>query len=409
MMLDIIHAMKERVRRRRGKKETPKIAGLDRRDFLKIGAVAGLGIAGGLYLREVLYTGEGNEEYRLAGEPLNSGEIIDEKNLIERYIEVIENSSQIEPDQTMVRSTLYHAMRFFGSDEKKALKRSNNVSISESLRETYCGGSACVYDTAKGLGVELEVESLFPENSHPVAWINLLLALSHEAYHLSVKRVDDREDRENYGALGTYEILYDKRGFVRDEEYRGKVGDLLNWTLAINPETEGTTKVNLAEEFFAELGQIRYYQYLLSLGLEKLEIATNFKNSTNFPFFLQGLVNIQDTIGIRGRLPWQVWWQPSLKFDRVDSLHYQNNRFSLFEGIGKRILFWNKNPDSRPLSRANIAGLGVVGFTDFAVYNLTNHEVLFSLVSEPLRPGIIQAKASLLFSKIPEKLEFIDK
>ena len=141
--------------------------------------------------------------------------------------------------------------------------------------------------------------------------------------------------------------------------------------------------VSVVEEFFAELGKSRYFKYLMSLGLGDLEIAQSLKDATAFPFFRQGLIDVQDTQGTGGNLSWQDWWGGVLNFANTYKLHYGNDRVGLFESLGARIVYLNENPDSQNLSREDLAGLGLLAFNDFIDYDLTNHEVIFSLVEAP--------------------------
>ncbi|MEK7113112.1 MAG: hypothetical protein AAB875_07440 [Patescibacteria group bacterium] len=380
-------------------------SGAERRRFLQ---VALLGAAGltlsvplGKFLFDITQNGEGNEDFSLAGELLEGGEIVDNATLAQLYKEVIDSGRPVEADPTIIRSTVYNGMLFFGTSESLAAKRSQNITLSKENRGLGgCrGGAACVYDSSLGLGVELTPQSIFNENSE-LGWLALLQTLSHEAFHLSVKRVNDRPRVEDFGVLGKYRIFKDTRGFWRAEEYRGELGDLMKRTIPY--ENGERYPVSFVEEFFAELGKSRYFKYLMSLGLGDLEIAQALKDATAFPFFRQGLIDVQDTQGAGENLSWQDWWGGVLNFADIDKLHYKNDRVGLFESLGARIVYWNKNPDSHNLSRENLAGLGLVAFNDFIDYDLTNHEVIFSLVEDPIREEVIAANAELLRSKIPE-------
>lgn len=371
-------------------------AGIGRRGFLRLGLLGGTTAAVGLatsywYLREIR-SREGNEEYDMLGEKLQGGEIIDDRELAQRYLEAIETGRPLEPDPTIIRSTLYNPMRYFGTSERLAKRRSENVSISQD-EVGMCLG-ACVYDSANGLGAELNSE-IFAEERGKLGWILSLLAMSHEAYHLSVRDVLDREGEEDYGVLGSYRYSREKRGFFRGEEqYQGEFSDLINASPPVLVG-EGITRISLPEEFFSEFGKLRYYKYILSLGLGVNSEANMYRAYSPFPNFLQSLVNIQDTTGVEGRASWQDWWGDALSAKTIDKLHFQSDRFSLYRGIGERILFWNENENSQ-LSEGDTAALGVVAFADFVEYDLTENEILTSLVKEPITPDLIASKANLL-------------
>lgn len=380
-------------------------SGAERRRFLKVALLGAggltLAVPLGKFLIDITHNGEGNEDFSLAGELLEGGEIVDNASLAQLYKEVIDSGKPVEADPTIIRSTVYNGMLFFGTSESLAAKRSQNITLSKENRglEGCGGGAACVYDSSLGLGVELTPQSIFNGDSES-GWLALLQVLSHEAFHLSVKRVNDRPRVEDFGVLGKYRISKDTRGFWRAEEYWGELGDLMERTI-LN-ENGDRYPVSFVEEFFAELGNSRYFKYLMSLGLGDLEIAQALKDATVFPFFRQGLVDVQDTQGVEGNLSWQDWWGGVLNFAKIDKLHYGNDRVGLFESLGARIVYLNKNPDSQNLSREDLAGLGLLAFNDFIDYDLTNHQVIVSLVEGPIREEVITAKAELLLSIIPE-------
>ena len=60
----------------------------------------------------------------LYGERLEGGEIVDDKSLAKLYKEAFSSGRPLEIDPTIIRSTAYSAMRFFGVEEEVARKRS---------------------------------------------------------------------------------------------------------------------------------------------------------------------------------------------------------------------------------------------------------------------------------------------
>jgi hypothetical protein len=311
----------------------------------------------------------------------------------------MEGDVLIYPDPTMIRSTLFNAMKFFGMDDETSSRRSKNISVSSCSEENTSCSYLYSYDTSMGLGVEINDGVLNPEDG-PAAWGILLLGLSHEAYHLSVRKVDDRKSTEDYGVLGICESLKNKRGFFsRTEEYLGEI-DLIN-----RKRYENTTEIgkfSLPEEFFAELGKIRYFAHLFSKGLKNSNLANDFKMRTGYPLFTQGLVDILDTKGEDGSMSWKDWWGHALEFDHVDKLHRKNKRHALYKGVGERILFHNASTDMWDLKGPDIAALGVVAFADFVDYELSNRQVLKNLISFPLNPELIKNMARILHDRITE-------
>lgn len=379
---------------------------VSRRQFLKwMGTALGVGVGIGVgasalesHLREENYTGEGNEDVPLAGEILKGGEIVSDEELSYLYLQAIREKRPIEPDSTIIKSTVHNAMVFFGMDEGTAARRCENISISTG-EDKRCerGDLACVYDSSLGLGLELTQRPFSREQNWGEPWVNLSLILSRSAYTMSVDMIDDRELREDYGVLGEYLITYDKRGFTAKETYRGGVGDLLRRTIILDSQTNETASMDQTEQFFSDLGQIRYFKRLLSLGLDRNENAVKYEDFAFYPFMGQGLVNIQDEEGIGGAESWQDWWGEALKFDRVDKLHRESDRFGLFSGIGERIVERNINQGSIELSTENTAALGVVALSDFIDYHLSSYRIVGSLEAELLSPASIIRHADWLY------------
>ena len=394
--VDILLDMKE------GEAEPVK---LGRRDFLMTAGIAGGAVVGGLVglrLGRIIvdaYDAEGDEPYDLYGEELEDGRIIGEDALVKKYLEGIEDGKPLEPDPTVIRSTLYHAMRFFGTDRTNALRRSGNVSISQSP-EGACASYACNYDSSKGLGVEIGSVA-FDADYGQIAWIHLAQRLAHEAYHVSVGRVREIYSVEDYGVLGKYRISGEVIGFGRDEEYKGEVGDLMKRPMRLNSDSQEAVEISVPEEFFAESGSNRYYGHLLSLGLNESYLASLWKDYFIFPFMRQGFINIQDTTGIEGRASWQEWWGGDLSFDKVDRLHLASDRFGFYKSLGQRIL--SINGKSQPLSEEDTAGLGIVAFADFVDISLSGYEILTSLAHEPITQKAIAGKGKYLVERIAEQ------
>lgn len=382
-----------------------EVAKLDRRGFLTIAGIGGaaIGTLAGIRLGRLIVESldaEGDEPYDLYGEELEGGRIIGEDAMVKKYLEGIEDNKPLEPDATLIRSTLYHPMRFFGTDRTAALRRSGNVSISN-LPEGACSATyACNYDSSKGLGVEIGTLA-FDADYGQIAWIHLAQRLAHEAYHVSVGRVREVYSVEDYGALGEYRISGEVRGFRRDEEYKGEVGDLTKRPMRLNSDSQKAVEISVPEEFFAELGSNRYYGHLLSLGLNESYLASLWKDYFIFPFMQQGFVNISDTTGVEGRASWQEWWGGDLSFDTVDRLHLASDRFGFYKSLGQRILSVNAN--SQPLSENDSAGLGIVAFSDFVDYSLSSYEILNSLVHEPITQKVIVRKGKFLVERIAEQ------
>lgn len=115
----------------------------------------------------------------------------------------------------------------------------------------------------------------------------------------------------------------------------------------------------------------------------------------------QGLVNFLDSEGTTDAygnhsISWQEWWGEDLTPEATNKLHFENNRYGLFQRAGERIKFRNHHPESLPLSPENTAALGLVALTDFIVYPATGNEVFWSLVNEPLSEPTLLAKGMQL-------------
>jgi hypothetical protein len=396
--------MPERHRRRKGNERSFKVDAAGRRRFIKASAV-GVGVLAAFpvikYIRDATYNGEGDEDFPLAGERVVGGEIVEDSDLAYLYKEALDSGRPLEPDPTIIRSTLHNAMHFFGTRRHLAERRCQNVTLSNGHEGLMgCGGgAACVYDTTDGLGVEI-TPSLFVSGDVQFGWLDLLQALSHEAYHLSVKAVDDRPRVEDFGVLGKYNLIEDIRGFWRSEDYQGQVGDLANRLVATGGGRPILT--SMAEEFFAEVGRERYLKHLMPLGLDESDSMSGVGYPTPYTFFRQGVIDVQDVQGVGGNLSWQDWWGGALDPEKVDRLHYHSDRTGLFEGLGERILYLNRNPRSVSLSRENTTALGLIAFNDFIDYDLSHHEILFSLTERPIDAEAVIAYANTLAGRISE-------
>lgn len=340
---------------------------------------------------------EGNEPFDLTGNRLEGGEIVSEVELAGLYREAILSQRSIEPDPTIIRSTLYNAMRYFGTDHDRAIRRSNNVSFVEG-QDSKCN-AACVYDTRNGLGAEFTSDIFSPETPD-WAWPNLLRALTHEAYHLSVETESDYPalfpNKEKYGVLGEYTITGGKRGFRRLETHSNSV-NLLHFTGKYDT-------YSFLEEFFAEVGAVSYGERMREAGLKGIEQYGTLwgYGFLGYPALGQGIVDMFDTKGVDGHESWQKWWGDAIDLGRVNRLHYDSDRFKFLSRIGERVMEKNARPDNDVLSPQDVAALGIVAFVDFVMFEFTEHQVLTTLISNQLNKDVIMENALTLYDALQQ-------
>ncbi len=373
---------------------------ISRRSFLIGAAAAGIGLGLGAYISDQLRNDEGNSPITLSGKELNGGEIIPENQLIEKYRQILDNNSPIEVNPTIIRSTLYHAFRFYGMDDNFARRHAQIISITEDS-ESFCPGTSCSLNSNKGLGIELSTNLFKNHSPDPINWIILLHDLTHEAYHNSINRVRQENNFEDYGPLGSYYGFVEKRGFVRfNEKYDGQT-DLIRRQYRLTSKSQylGT----IAEEFMAENGWQRYYKHLLSNGLNQSARALTFDGMTVFEFLDQGLVNTLDEQGSGGHISWQKWWGDSMNPDQTGKLHRQNDRSEFCHGLGQAVLNNNPLQSTFTLPDEDVRAIGVIAFADYADFNLTNYQILTSFINGTVDKQKIQDRASFLKGKIIER------
>ncbi len=398
--------MTERIRVRRPCQEAFKHQEI-RRKILKIGLGAGVSIlAGGvtgysLYkIHELFGNDEGSATGLLKGKEM-AGEIIDEEELVKRYYEVLSKEGSAEADPTLISSTLYHAMRFFGLEEGKARRRAQNLYLANEteMEESVCqGGLSCIEDTLKGLGVQFS-EKAFINN----LWDSVFIP-SHEAYHLSVDRVLYGYYEEDYGFLGRFSGNGSRLGFAsRESEAQEPDLDLISFDFK-DPETGRKAALLLAEEFLAESGKQRYFKRLTDRGLKEIPEADEYAFSASYSIFYQGLVDVLDTKGREGHESWQKFWQYQLDPSVTDKLHLYGERKKFYKNLGDVILHKNKNSRKFNLSENDIAGIGVVAFADFAIYKATKHEILQTLIS---LDGLTQDKLRNIARDLNRKIHLL--
>lgn len=192
------------------------------------------------------------------GELLTGGNIMDEHDLGHLYHDVSPEELVDRIDPTVVKSTLYYAMLHFGVLPQTALKRAENVYISDNGE---CGplSGACVF-----------IHPTFPvvlERGHVtgIPRSGLLRVLAHEAYHQSALEVIEERAVEDHGVLGVYINEHPSLGFSGDNRFDGLVKELI-----IREHTKKGEKKTFSapEEFFAEFGSLRYSESLLNQALD---------------------------------------------------------------------------------------------------------------------------------------------
>lgn len=315
------------------------------------------------------------------GEFLPGGELISEKELISFYNKAIKERAAVEANPTIIKSTLYHALKSFGMSDELARIRADRVVIADKVEQAcVSGSSSCVYDKDKGLIIELG-PNFFVSADSSAPWEKALSELSHEAFHLNVDLVDDTSSVESYGILGSAYIASGRRGFSSTERYDGILGGLIKFR----------NNHSIIEEFSAELGRRRNIARLVSNGLNPI------KDMSGYHLFTQGLMNFEDTKGDGKSASWQAFLG-NLSFSEASRLHRENNREEFFRRFGQAVV--RNNPQAKVLDAELTKAAGVVAFTDFANHPVTGYNILFSLSQKPLNETVILQSGTDLSRRI---------
>ncbi len=369
--------------------EIPKIT---RRDALVILGSLGLTTTACYFMAKDI-----KETLDSYGEHLKGGDILYDKPLADLYEKILSSEKPLEINPTIIRSTAYSAMRFFGTEEKIARKRSKNIFLVE--RETGEGvcsrGSGCSYHNGlRGLSMELE-KGMFSEGR---SWLDFLKIMAYESAHLSVAKSRRGEMiTEDYGILGKVTDDKGRWSFAGSlESYEGAAKFLME--RSISNSLEGNTIFNYLEEFYAVLGEVRYPEYLMSLGITKTETIHEW-TGVSYSFLQQAVVDLYDN----SELGWKNWWGEAMDFRTLDRFHYTNDRIGFFKNVGRRVMEKNTSGKVANLSEGNIAALGLVAFTDFVECDLTGHNIIYRLGTESINETAIAEEAMALLEVIPKR------
>ena len=375
----------------------PSERGLSRRDFIVGGGTIVLAVVLARLLGRKLGWESAKtdlESERIQGELIKTEKLVEDEELVKLYIEKIQNNMPAEPDPTIVKSTAYNAMGYFGLDEAIRRRRIERISY-DSPADQLCRGGICTYWANGDIAMVIKQLALEVNNNNALNWVAFLNFIAHDSYHLAVDSQDNREQVEEYGVLGKIKVGWGKRGFFANlEDYRGIIGEITNVKIKGN-DGKSVLRINLLEEFFAEWARYRYVNHLKQFGLDKLNMQVRPELISGYPIFTQGVVDIDSkTLG-----SWQDYWGGSLNPVRVDNLHRQNKRRELLQGIGDRITALNRNSSSELLSEGNTAALGLIAFADFSDYKLSGHGILRGLLTSALNPDIIYDFGKMIADK----------
>ncbi len=300
---------------------------------------------------------------KIEGGRITDAEIISENELISFYNSVIDTDKNVEANPKIMRSTLYHALRFYGMSDKIARERTKTISI-DTEAEKFCRGAiACSIDTEEG--AIIAVNNSFFE----YGWSGALQILAHEAAHSAIDKVDYVKAVESYGELGSIGVHGDRSGFSADGNYAGPV----DYIMYLGDPIGG--RINVAEEYFAEVARRKYVKYLEGRGLKKPELITPYEDLN---FAINQLVDDHPESDVA----WRNVLGKDLSFESMNSYHKKNDRRGFFMKIGLDLIGANKN--GLRLSSENIAAVGLVFFHDFVQYDMSKHEISKSLLQDPI-------------------------
>ncbi len=333
---------------------------INRRTFLKAsaGAVASAALAGD----------------KIQENNLKVDTVLSEESLVERLNDRILDNIPFKTDGLLYRSITYHAMRFFGTDHLAAIDNSRKLDVAKWPYKV-CGkyAYACVselgdrFKTVVNEGLMVDKKNFDNTDN----WYRLLYVMGHEAYHASGQIMDDNYD-ENYGILGTIENRSNRFGFAS----RVQEGPQIR-TLLVTKAPHVTYTV--PEEFVAQVGGARFLRHMVDKGLtNKPQLDKFFNQPMSYPELFRGVFDYVGRFGAAGPLSVEdSAFGNFLPPTKIDFAHRYSKRQDFYEDFGRAMM--QVNPGIH-ISQENIAALGIVGFSDFAQYDLTKRDVYYGLI-----------------------------
>ena len=289
---------------------------------------------------------------------VEGGKIVNDGRLID-LLNKAGNKKEVFPDPTLLKSTVYSALRYHGLSANMAHKAASQVYIGDLPNQD---GLAGLDKNTPFLVVD---NSNFEEGR---SWSSLVHLLGHEATHISSTPDIKSVISEDYGPLGKAYMYGRIYGFsATDEEFKGPFN-------FIYPKASGKELPNTIEEWAAEVGRINFIRHLGNKGLsnEYTESVTADHLSCRCHAFLEPSIRRE----YRSASDFPEWLLVQ---------HRENKRAEAFLQIGKVTLEQNPNLDEDSLSEASTRGLGMLSFSAFVYEHYTKGPgTSNSLVSERL-------------------------
>lgn len=311
---------------------------------------------------------------------------LDITTLADTFVQNHLSNRPVNPNPTIIRSTLYHGLRFFGADHQKAALHTRIISDSGEQ----CPGALCVYDLKMGLATQVNAELI---NRAP-NWIAFAQALCHESYHLDVKVADNAYTEENFGILGRVKIEGKRRGFSSTNFMQSPADKLVAKEVTLIVEGQ-KSRINQLEELSAEYGRIRFFRELISKS--GWAVPESEQSRTGYPDLLQAAVDMDNTERINGTQSWREFFYDSIDPQTIDRYHRSNNRYGFLLQLGEAVR--RRNGQYTYISKQDTAALGLVAFADFADIAISNRNLIGRLIQYRITPELIAHTANIIIAK----------
>lgn len=364
---------------------------INRRQALKLLALAGAGLM--LKDRELVqpeadvFTQPADTSNgEIQGSLFPKAKIVSIQELGRIYADALRKNRRYDIDPSIVSSTIYHGVNFFTADKSLALAATSLLSSGEA---TSCGAEYCTYDTSRGVAMEIRTKPDRSINTERQRWISSINSSAHESYHLSVGGNKVANVSEDYGVLGVLNISGGKRGFWHAY---GSENPFVPQLLTTTVKLPNGSRIypNTLEELFAEWGRVRFYKNLIASSKLK-DFPEARMNYSGYPMFERAVTSLEDLASANSQTEDHKYVKGALAPNAVDRFHLTGDRYGLLLGMGEAVS--RVNPSALKLSRPDIAALGLVMLTDFAQYDISNNNIFFSLLKNPVSPDLILQKA----------------
>lgn len=227
----------------------------------------------------------------------------------------------------------------------------------------------------------VEIDNDLSQLDHEQILLVLLNEVAHEAAHNSVDRVEKGPRVDDFGVLGRCVRQDEVRGFYAINDTCDGPVDLIHRVIIDNNISQS---VVFSEEFDAELSRARF------TGMVSKIVGKNLDYGSPYGYD-QGIVNAMDNKRADGSGSWHDFFDGIMDPSVIASFHEKNDRWGFFKAVGDVVVA--KNPTGQSLSDVNRAAVGLVVWTDFADYRISQNQILNAMMRGELTPEFILLNA----------------